>query len=405
VVLTAYIGKQAGIQALSLFTGLLLVRALTPTEYAVFVLTNTMQAALSVLSESGVGSALSALGGKFWQDGYRLGQLVQTALSLRKRLAIVAGIVICPILWILLVRNGSGRAYALCLCLMVFAGTNFQLVSGVLSVVPKLHSRLDQLQKIDGFGAFLRLLLVVAVCHVAPNALLAILAGIVTFALQATLSRRYARLHANLEATNNNDDRLEILRVVKKVVPTTTFYTVQGVLSMFIIALLGNTRNLADIGALGRISMMLLILNSIVTNIILPRFSRCHDTFELSRMYLGVVGAFILVAVLITLVTTSFPDPFLWILGKNYLHLGSDLPYVTGLATINIVGGTIYGLNYSKAWMNYAWLSVPIIICSQIALLPFIDLSTIKGVIIFSAFPQILSWIPYLWEANNELRR
>ena len=74
-----------------------------------------MQATLLLLADVGVGSALSAVGGKVWQDKGRFSQLVQTGLHVRKKLAWASVIVSVPVLCVLLVRGGASIFYALVL--------------------------------------------------------------------------------------------------------------------------------------------------------------------------------------------------------------------------------------------------------------------------------------------------
>ncbi len=101
--LSKFISIQLIIQALGFASGILLVRNLDKQEYAYLTLANSMQGAMNVLADSGIGSALSAIGGKVWQDPYRFGQLINTAMHIRRYLAILTITIVTPILmWMLL---------------------------------------------------------------------------------------------------------------------------------------------------------------------------------------------------------------------------------------------------------------------------------------------------------------
>ncbi len=80
---------------------------------------------MNILADSGVGIGLTSIGGRVWQDPHRFGQLISTALRLRKYLAAAAVGVVAPILIWMLARNGASLSYAVLLTLFVLAGLSF----------------------------------------------------------------------------------------------------------------------------------------------------------------------------------------------------------------------------------------------------------------------------------------
>src|SRR6266481_8583878 len=102
---------QAVVQVVGFFSGILLIRCLDQREYAYFTIANTMQGTLNVLADIGISIGLVSIGGRVWQDRNRLGQLINTALGLRRKLGFLAVIVVVPILYYLLVKNGASTSY------------------------------------------------------------------------------------------------------------------------------------------------------------------------------------------------------------------------------------------------------------------------------------------------------
>ncbi len=51
---------------------------------------------------------------------------------------------------------------------------------------------------------------------------------------------------------------------------------------------------------------------------------------------------------------------------------------------VNLIAGTLWFLNASKAWVAGAWLYIPITLTTQIALIPFTDFSSVRQVLIFN---------------------
>ena len=70
-----------------------------------------------------------------------------------------------------------------------------------------------------------------------------------------------------------------------------------------------------------------------------------------------------------------------------------ELLLMIGSAVVTAFGGTLWLLNASKAWIDGAWLYIPLTLATQIALIPFTDFSSVSGVLIFnliSAVPAVV---------------
>src|SRR5881392_1406947 len=113
---------QAFVQLLGFSSGILLVRTLEQREYAYFTIANTMQATINLLADIGISVGLVSIGGRIWQDRHRFGQLINTALSVRKTLGAIAIVIVTPFLFFLLGRNGAPIFYSVILIGLVLAG-------------------------------------------------------------------------------------------------------------------------------------------------------------------------------------------------------------------------------------------------------------------------------------------
>lgn len=395
---------QIIVQALGLVAGLLLIRTLPQREYAYFTLANTMQATLLMLADVGVGSALSATGGKVWQDKARFSELIATGLHVRKNLAWIGGAVALPVLCWMLIRNGTSVGYALLLTGAVLLGANYRLTTDVLTMVPRLHGRIDQLQKLDLGANLFRLAVLGAACLTYVNAAVAVLVASLSFGLQYVLIRRWAAEAVDLQAPTSAADRQTIFRVVKQMAPNTIYFCVQGQLSVFLISVFGSTKTLAEVGALGRLAVLFSIIGSVMSSVVLPRFARCQNKARLKAMWWQIMGGYAALSAVLMGLAVWLPGPFLWLLGKSYAHLDKELAYIVLAAVINTLAGVIYGLNSTRAWMKGASLSIPVTIAAQVALLPFLDLSTVKGVVLLGCLPAIPGVMPYLYRTYQSIR-
>jgi O-antigen/teichoic acid export membrane protein len=385
---------QIAVQFLGFASGILLVRWLPQREYAYFTIANAMQATLNMLADIGISVGLISIGGRVWQDRHRFGELINTGLAVRRKLAAASIIIVAPILYAMLARNGAPLTYALLLIGVVLIGFSIQLSIDVFSVVPRLHSDIARIQTIDFICAITRLLLILGLVYLFSTAGLAVAIASATFFLQYLLLRSYAAKVVDLSASENSEDRQEIARLIKKLAANTLFYCFQGQITVFLISFFGrHATSVAEVGALWRFAMIFTVLMNMLTNVFVPAFARCHDKRTLRGLYLLIAGGVALFSLCVLGGAALFPDEFLFVLGNRYGHLHHELLLMLSSAVVSAFGATLWMLNASKAWVDGAWLYIPLTVATQIALIPFTDFSTVPGVLIFnliSGVPSVL---------------
>jgi O-antigen/teichoic acid export membrane protein len=385
---------QVIVQVVGFASGILLVRWLDQSEYAYFTIANTMQGTINVLADMGISIGLVSIGGRVWQDRYRFGQLITTANNFRRRLGGAAIIVVGPILYWLLTRNGASSPYAAILIGAIVLGLLAQFSLGVLGVVPRLRSDVSQIQKIDLTGALARLIVLVGCAFLFLNAGVAVLVSSMAFLLQYWLLRRYAAGVIDLKAPENAEDRAAMTGFIKNQAANAVFYCLQGQITVFLISFFGSrATSVAEVGALGRLAMIFAVLGQLLTNIFVPAFARCQSAARLRLQYFGIVGGVAACCAVVIGAAAFFPSQFLFVLGDKYSHLQRELVLMITGTVLNTLTGTLWFLNASKAWVAGAWLYIPLTLATQIALIPYTDFSSVRQVLIFnliSAVPNLL---------------
>src|SRR3984893_3287973 len=218
---------QAVVQIIGFLSGILLVRTLEQREYAYFTIANTMQGTINLLADIGISVGLVSIGGRVWQDRHRFGQLINTALDLRRKLGVVVVIAVTPVMYFMLVKNGASISYTALLIAVVLIGLGFQLSIGVLGAVPRLCADIGRIQIIDITGAIVRLAALAALLLVL-NAGIAVAVASVVSLLQYAMLRRYAVGVIDFNAPENSEDRHSIIRLVKHLAANSVFYCFQG---------------------------------------------------------------------------------------------------------------------------------------------------------------------------------
>jgi O-antigen/teichoic acid export membrane protein len=385
---------QAGVQIIGFLSGILLVRWLSQPEYAYFTIANTMQGTINLLADIGISVGLVSIGGRVWHDRYRFGELISTALGVRRKLGGLAILAVTPIMYSMLVKNGASIPYTAFLIAVVLAGLVIQLSIGVLSVVPRLRSDIARIQIIDVTGATVRLLLLTALLFVSLNAGVAVAVAAVVLLLQYAMLRHYVSGVVDLTAPENPEDRREIVRLTRHLAANAVFYCLQGQITIFLISFFAHRVGaVAEVGALGRLAMIFMVLSNLLTNVFVPAFARCQDRRKLRWLYAAILGGVGMFSLVILAFTVLFPEQFLYVLGSKYAHLHNELLLMVGGAAIGALTGTFWALNASKAWVSGAWLYIPLTVATQIALIPYIDFSSVTGVLMFnllSAVPNLL---------------
>jgi hypothetical protein len=385
---------QGVVQVIGFLSGILLIRRLDQREYAYFTIANTMQGTLNVLADIGISVGLVSIGGRVWQDRHRFGQLVKTAGGLRRKLGAIAAIVVTPVLYFMLVKNGAPAPSALMLITLVLAGLAIQLSLGVLGAVPRLRSDIRRIQTIDLVGAAVRFLVLASLMFVFLNSAVAVAVGSATLFLQYWMLRSYASRVIDLDAPENDEDRAAMQRFIRHLAANAVFFCFQGQITVFLISFFGrNVASVAEVGALGRLAMVFTVLTNLLSNVFGPAFARCHNPRRLRWQYAAIVGGVTAFSLALIGAAMLFPRAFLFVLGAKYGHLEHELVLMVSGAVIAALTGTFWTLNASKAWIAGSWLYVPLTVAAQIALIPITDFSSVRSVLLFnllSALPNLL---------------
>ncbi|MDB5022122.1 MAG: polysaccharide biosynthesis protein [Pedobacter sp.] len=377
--------SQIIIQGLGLIGGILVIRLLPTQEYGLYTLANTMLGTMLVLADGGILNSVMAQGGKVWSNPDKLGVVAATGFKLRKKFATVSLLVIVPILIFLLRRHDAGWLTSAILVGSLVPAFLSALSGNLLSVGPLLHQSIGPLQKIQIAVSLRKLIMQVVFLFIFPWAFIAVLcAGLPQIWGNFRLIKLSAR-YVSLNQKPDPDIQSEILSVVKRILPGSIYYCLSGQITIWIISYVGNTAAVAQIGALGRLSMVLAIFSTLFGTLVLPRFARLGNCRNLlfKRFFQVVVLLLALFSGVIS-IATIFPSQLLWILGKNYAGLEKELILNIIGSCLSVLCGLLFAISSSRNWAINPIISIPFTIaaigCSSI----LIDLSTLSGVLKFN---------------------
>lgn len=376
---------QALIQAIGLISGIFIIRFLPTKEYALYTLANTMLGTITVLADGGIATGVMAQGGKVWQSHNKLGATIATGLDLRKKFAAFVLIFAIPALLFLLHQHSQNWLLSSLIVISLIPTFLAALSGTLLEIAPRLHQDILSLQKIEVGASIGRLIVLLPTLFMLPWASVAIVCS----GLPQLWANRKLRIITSLYAdwTQKPDPtiRQEILPVVKRVLPGSIYYCISGQITIWLISLYGSTESVAQVGALGRLTTVLNFINIMFLTLIVPRFARLSANRKmLFNRFLQLQSALLIISAAIVGLIFLFPTQVLAVLGKNYSNLTTEVVLMTISSCVGMAGGITYSVSVSRGWILPPVINIGGNILTQVALLFFLDLSTTKGVLIFS---------------------
>jgi len=381
---------QLFVQGAGLISGIIIIRLLPTREYAFYTLVNTMLGTMTVLSDGGISAGVMAQGGQVWKDADKLGAVMVTGFDLRKKFAVFSLLISVPILLYLLISHGATWSKAAIIVLTLVPAFIAALSDSLLEIGPKLWQDVKRLQINQAFVGVFRLLMVGSV-YLFPWAAIAIIASGIPRIIGNIKLRKISSKYVNWDQQPDPVIKREILSVVKRILPGSVYYCISGQITVWLISLFGNTTSLAQVGALGRLSLFLTLISTLFNTIIIPRFSRLPNVKSvlLSRFFLILI--FVIASlILIVVIVYFFPRFFLSILGNGYSNLSSELPLSVIGSCLGVLAGILYSLTICKGWVINPILSISVNVASIIIGSITMKISTLHGVLGFNILTSVV---------------
>ena len=385
-----YLLSQTGVQAMNFVIGLLIIRFLNKDGYAAYTIMNTLVPVMLMLSDTGIGTGIFAIGRLIWEDDEKMGRLVNTGLQLRRRFAAVSFCLVGPFLAWMLNRNHVPILDIVLLTTISLTSISFQLTGAVVKAVLQLRQNFTILMKMGLMSTFLRLCLVgwfIAVFQI--SAVLAVLAGTCSIILETYIAVRATKPQIAWAAPPDPAYKVEIFSLVKRTLPLTLYYCVSGQLNVWLLGVFGSSHQVADIGAASRLGIIFITVTSSFAAIMVSKFARANGRRRLMIQSIQIIGCLALVLFGLTALVWIWPTPFIWLLGPQYTNISGLLWLVVLSTGVNSLAGSIFNLNMCKGWIPPAAVTIPIEIGTQIVLLSILDVSKTENVLILSTLSAI----------------
>jgi O-antigen/teichoic acid export membrane protein len=383
--LASFFLGQGSVQALNLLTGFLLLRWLSVEEYAVYALLVSFQGTVSVLVEMGLsGSLTGLLAGR--TDKATVGGYIQTVKRYRSLIFLSTTPLLAIAFAVIFLRQGWGWELGLALLLALLVNTFFLSWTKYYSVPFLIQHNMAGLYRLEALFAAVRLAgcWFLQVGGVIGAAVVAWLTALTTTAMGLAY-RQQAAPFIEMPRRPDAEKNREVLNFIRPLVPATLFFAFQGQIGVFLISWFGKVDAIAEVGALGRISQIFVMLSAFKTVVIAPYIAK-SPRHLLLRRYLFFFFSALGFCACVVLAGFSRPDLFIWLIGPNYSQLSADLGFLLLASCINLTSGLMWSMHSARKWIFgwTSWLYITTTLVVQLLCIKFIALNTVKGILIFS---------------------
>jgi O-antigen/teichoic acid export membrane protein len=384
--ITSFLAGQGTVQLINLITGFFLLRWMSIESYAQFSIAFGFQSTLQWMVELGAMHSIIALTGDRGKDKETVGRYIRSAIYFRKRM-FLAIVPLAAIAFPLIVaKHHWDWRIQLLLFISIAGALFFQGFASYYSAPFLINQRIKQYYKPQIFTSIARLIVCVLL-HFA-SLLTSWASAWTNSAVIAVNSWLYRRKASDLVSVPKQADpeyNREMLNYMLPALPWLIFSAFQGQISLLLITIFGQTRNIAEIAALGRLGQLFLILGAFNSIVIAPYIAKVDRT-QLARRYFQILGAAFIIAIFLTAVSFIFPEPLLWILGDKYQNLRSEIGWAIAVSCVGYIGTVMITMHSARKWIYWWWGSLNIIvsIIIQVVCIFLFDLSSTLNVLYFS---------------------
>jgi O-antigen/teichoic acid export membrane protein len=394
-------------QTIQLVTGFLFVRWLSYDAYAQYGLAQGFQSALSQLVDLGFSGSIIALVGQRIHDRHVVGRYMKAAWRQRTGMMLIVLPLALPAFFWFAHSHGWSAWSSVLLFVSVIALLFFQGLGAIYSPALMMHQQLSGFYRpVVGMSAA-RLLVcgglnamsalgAVAVCWI--NALVAMATGF--------LYRSAARPYFAMPEKPDVEAEREMRKYLAPLIAGMIFYAFHGQIQVFLIALFGSSRSVAEVTALGRLGQLFVFLSGFITTMLVPFIARV-PLERIALRYAQAIACIVVAGVGMSALAFAYPGVLLLLLGSKYADLQLEVGLSVTAAALGMVTGALYAFNNARKWVFHltAVTSIGGLIVIEVAMIALMDLSTTRNVMIFSIVTAGYPILPFGFAAIRGYRR
>lgn len=389
----AFAGVQALSQALGLAAGVLWVRSLKVDEFAVYTIASSVVGLAGILSDLGAGSSLQYCFHLHKGNPALFAPFVHAVRSLRRWLGVVVSPALLIAAWFGGMREDA-RAWASLLAAVLILGSIFaQQEASIRLIVLRLQGEWRRVYRTEVVLAGLRL---AGAASLSLSKAATVTTALATNLVATLFAAGLARVVALPRRPAGRVERRQVLRFLLPILPDTLYFAFQGQLVIWIAAIVGTTREVAEVGALARVGLIFAVPQSLAVNYLVPRLARYHDDALFRAATIRYSLFLLLLAAAMGVSAAMAPSAFLWILGKEYGGLTVGLLLVVVGAAVNVLSAFFVQVNRTRGWTRSIWKAILLAVAGQVGYALAVPLSTTPSVLGLGLVATMVLFVSYL---------
>lgn len=389
-IFSAYFSAQAGAQLLGIGAGLLFINFMPVREFALYTLAFSVVSFFHFVTDLGSTSSLVYFRRESLDRDEAFGRYVAAVLSLRRGLFLLGAVGVLVAFPFFAARQGFGPARSVLVAAAVAVTVWFQLVSSIRVLVLRLRDRYGQSYRAEVAGGAIRLGLA---AFLVVAALLRAWLGVLT---AAAASAGVAWVARDRTAHDDEDEdgpphpsvdlkpyRRRVVRYLLPTLPSALYFSIQGPLVVWLAAAFAGTENIAEVGALGRLGMVVGLFTSLISVVFLPRLAKVTDDRIYRIRYFQFGGFLLAIALAFLAAAAVVPELFLLVLGPHYAGLHRELLVLVAASGAGLLDAYAVGINLARSWNRWQGGAVALLAIVQVLLIAFVPLDSTINVLLF----------------------
>ena len=275
----------------------------------------------------------------------------------------------------------------------------FAIQSGIISYVLKLEQRFRQAYAVELSNEAIKLMAVGLIWILGFATALAGMTSVALGALVAAtlatrlLGKRFANRGIPKQRQDHHNSRV-LLGQIMPILPGTIHFALQGPLIVWLAAYYGSVVNVAEVGALGRIGVLVGVIAGFTGTVFVPRLLAISDEALFLKRYLQWWLVMLAFGAIMILFVTFFPEALLYLLGASYSGLGMELVAVAATAVVWTWNGYVYSANRARGWLMHQGYILFVLIAGQALMFKYLDFSNTIDVLLFGLGTAFI-WMSY----------
>lgn len=384
-------GMESFGTALGGIAGLLIVNFLPKDQYAAYTFLLACMALMSGIGELGLSHCvLPVVGQRAGEPRWVVG-VCHEIFRWRWILLTIGMVIVVPYWLNASVKNGWLSADYLAASAAAVVVTLLTLRASYSYAILTLLRHISALNR-AGLAMHCSRFVLVALVLVAPlhawASLGLLLATAVSQVVDIWLQQRAVKANGiaawRLDAQERQDVRRETLRIALPLMPSAVFYQVQGVISVLIVSIFGTTDMMAEVGALGRLAMILVVLDRVTNMLLFPAIARSPGGPSFLRKLLLVNAAYLGAMLLIFLSALALPHYWMLLLGQQYKAQEPYLWMAIGAYVLSNASGFAFRTLAGRGATTRQWITIPLVIAVQVAFVAAMGVGSLPQVLAFN---------------------